>query len=105
MYADDIVIDPRERGMQINKNSDDNSDIAKIQNKNMNEVPYYSKIVREEKEPRDQDCTDDENSNSTEVERHRKLESVGRFTKMKIQNVIMNMLIIVISLVLLHALQ
>ena len=80
-YANDIVIDPRERGTQINNNNDDNSDVAKIQNKNMNEVPYCSKIVREEKEPRDKDCTDDENSKSIEVERHRKLESVGRFTK------------------------
>ena len=141
-YAHDIVIDPREMGTQINKNNDDNLDVAKIQNKNMNEVPYCLKIVREDEKPRDKDCTDDENSKSVEVERCRKLESVGRFTKnedtecdnehvdysdisdtststsiiqdgnqlvdlqkMKIQNVIMNMLIIVISLILLHPLQ
>ena len=82
-YADDIVIDPRERGTQINNNNDNNSDVAKIQNKNMNDIPYCSKIVREEKDPRDKDCTDDENSKSIEVERHRKLESVGRFTKIE----------------------
>ena len=80
-YAHDIVIDPRERGMPINNNNDDNSDVAKIQNKSMNEVPYCLKITREEKKPRNKDCMDDENSKSIEVERHRKLESDGRFTK------------------------
>ena len=39
-YAHDIVIDPRESGMQINKNNDDNSDVVKSLNKNMNEVQY-----------------------------------------------------------------
>ena len=79
--AHDIVIDPREMEMQINNNNDDNSDVAKIKNKNMNDIPCCSKIVMEEKEPRDKDCTDDENSKSIEMERGRKLESVGRFTK------------------------
>ena len=79
--AHDIVIDPREMGIQINNNSDDNSDVAKIKNKNMNEVPCCSKIVREEEKRRNKDCTDDGNSKSIEMKRGRKLESVGRFTK------------------------
>ena len=33
--------------MQINKNNDDNLDVAKSKNKNMNEVPHFWKIVRE----------------------------------------------------------
>ena len=80
-YAHDIVIDPRERGTQINNNNYDNSDVAKIKNKNMNEGPCCLKIVREEEKGRNKDCTDDENSKNIEMERGRKLESVGRLTK------------------------
>ena len=57
--AHDIVIDPREMEVQINNNNDDNSDVANIKNKNMNDIPYSSKIVTEKKEHRDKDCTDD----------------------------------------------
>ena len=68
-----------------------------------------SKIVMEKKEHRDKDCTDDDNSKSIEMERGRKLETVGRFTKNEdTQHVIMNMLTIVslvIYLILLHLLQ
>ena len=38
-------------------------------------------MLGRKKNHRNKDCTDDENSKSIEVERHRKLESVGRFTK------------------------
>ena len=55
--------------MQINKNNDDNSDVAKSQNKNMNEVQHCWKIVREETKGRNQDCTDPENFESIEQER------------------------------------
>ena len=88
----DIVIDPREMEVQINNNNDDNSEVANIKNKNMNDVPCCSKIVTEKKEPRDKDCTDDDNSKSIEMERGRKLET--DLQKMKILNVIMNMFVI-----------
>ena len=61
--------------MQINNNNDDNSDVGKSRNKNMNEVPPCWKIAREETKGRDEDCTDHENYKSIEQERHRKLES------------------------------
>ena len=71
----DIVIDPSESGTQINNNKDDNSDVGKSQNNNMNEVPPCWKIAREETKGRDEDCTDCENYKSIEQERHGKFES------------------------------
>ena len=79
--AHEIVIDPKEMEVQINNNNDDNSDVANIKNNNMNDVEYGSKIVMEKKEHRDKDCTDDDNYKSIEMERGRKLETVGKFTK------------------------
>ena len=76
-----LLLTHREMEVQINNNNDDNSDVANIKNKNMNDIPCCSKIVTEKKEHRDKDCTDDDNSKSIEMERGRKLETVGRFTK------------------------
>ena len=47
--AHDIVIDTRKMEMQINNNIDDNSGVANIKNKNMNDVPCHSIIVMIEK--------------------------------------------------------
>ena len=46
----DIVIDMRKMEMQINNNIDDNSGVANIKNKNMNDVPCHSIIVTDRKE-------------------------------------------------------
>ena len=103
-FANKIVIDPRESRTQINNNNDDNSDVAKSQNKNMNEVPHCWKIVREETKVEIKivqilrivkvlNKKDEENWNH-----------VVDLKKTKIQNVMMNMLIIVIFLILLHLL-
>ena len=106
--AHDIVIDTRKMEMQVNNNIDDNSGVANIKNKNMNDVPCHSIIVMDRKEDIDKNCTLVDNSKSIEMERGMKLETVGRCTNMKILNVIMNMLIVmilVIYVVLLHLLQ
>ena len=64
-----------EHRTQINNNKDDNSDVGKSQNINMNEVPPCWKIAKEETKGRDADCTDCVNYKSTEHERHGKFES------------------------------
>ena len=73
--AHDIVIDLREIEAQIKNNNGNNSDAVNIKNKSMNDVPCSSKIVTEKKEHRDKD------SKIIEMERGRKLETVGRITK------------------------
>ena len=76
-----LLLTPGKVECKLNKNNDDNSDVAKSYNKNMNEVPYCWKIVRKETKGRNQDCTDPENCKSIEQERCGKLESDGRLNK------------------------
>ena len=79
--AHDIVIDMKKMEMQVNNNIDDNSGVANIKNKNMNDVPCHSIIVTDRKEDIDKKCTFFDNSKSIEMERGMKLETVVRCTK------------------------
>ena len=106
--AHDIVIGTREMEVQINKNNDDNSDVAKIKNMNMNDVPCCSKIVMEKKKQIEikivQMMTILEVLKWKEVGNWKQLAVLQT---MKIPNMIMKMLIIVslvIHVILLHLL-
>ena len=79
--AHDIVIDTRKMERQVNNNIDDNSGVANIKNKNMNDVPCHPIIVMDRKEDIDKNCTFFDNSKSIEKERGKKLETVVRCTK------------------------
>ena len=79
--AHDIVIDTRRMEMQVNNNIDDNSGVANIKNKNMNDVPCHSIIIMDRKEDIDKNCTFFDNLKSIEMERGMKLETLVRCRK------------------------